>query len=147
MTQTVAEFFYEGDRLDFIPPVSRLSAVAYTGWVSMRDFHKAVAIYNGGLLAANAVVDMQILQATDGLGAGSKIIADKHIATLGNADDNVACVIELDASELDVDNAFDWINLELSCGGAAACLTSAVLIRYQPRFKPVDSTNLAEIVD
>jgi hypothetical protein len=146
VTQTVAEYFYEGNRLDFIPPASRTSAVANTGWLSMRDVHKAVAIYNGGALAANSVVDMQILQATDGLGAGNKVITGKQIASLGNADDNVACVIELDASELDVDGGFDWINLELSCGGAAACLTSAVLIRYQPRFKPVDSSNLEEAV-
>lgn len=146
MTTTVAEYFTEGHRLDAIIPLSRTSAQGTSGWKAMRDYHKAVAILLCGALAANAVVDFTITQCTDDTGVGAKAITGKAIATLDTNDDNAVCAIELDASELDVNGGFDWINVTLNCGGAAACLTAALLIRYQPRFKGVDDTNLTEIV-
>lgn len=142
----VTQYFAEGHRIDCIVPASRTSAEATTGYLSMRDYHKAVVIYNGGALAANATVDLKIMQAQDDAGTGVKAISGKAITTLGNANDNVICVIELDSSEMDVTNNFDYINVVHLCGGAAACLTSVVVIRYEPRFQGVDETNLQEHV-
>ena len=147
MTTTVAELFTEGHRASWINPASRTSAEATTGWLSMRDYHKFVAFIQCGLNAANATVDFTIYQATDDAGTGAKVVTGKAITTLGNANDNVVAAIELDSSELDVTGNFDWINVQMLVGGAAACLTAALCFRYQPRFKPVGVTNLQEVVN
>lgn len=146
MSTSVTQLFTEGHRLDFIQPASRTSAEATTGWLSMRDYHKFAVILMLGAAAANATVDMKLSQATDDAGAGAKDITGKAITTLGGSDDNSEVVIELDSSELDVSNSYDYVNVDLLIGGAAACLTAAVAIRYQPRFSAVDDSNLAEVV-
>lgn len=146
MAHAVSELFTEGHRIDTIHPASRTSDVATFGWKSMRDYHKAVAIVDVGAAAANATIDLKLTQAKDDAGTSAKAITGKAITTLGDGDDNKFAVIELDSSELDVDGEFDYINGELSLGGAAAVLCSAMLIRYQPRFKPVDDSNIEEVV-
>lgn len=146
MTTTVAEYFTEGHRLDQIVPQSRTDDMGTVGWKSMRDYHKAVVIILCGALAAGAAVDCKITQAKDDAGTGAKDISGKAVTTLDGDDDNTISAIELDASELDVTNQFDYINVELSCGGNVACLTAALLVRYQPRFKEVDDTNITYLM-
>lgn len=147
MASPVTELFTEGHRMDFIHPASRNADVATFGWLSMRDYHKAVVVIDIGAIAANGTVDFKLTQATDDAGAGAKDITGKAITALGDADDNSVVVVELDASELDVSNNYDHINGELSLGGHAAILCQAVCIRYQSRFKAVDASNLAEVVN
>ena len=146
MASPVTEYFTEGHRLSPIRPASRNHVEANTGWQSMRDYHKAAFIVDVGAIGAAGTVDAQIKQATDTLGTGVKAITGKAITALGDTDDNSTCVIELDASELDVDNGFDCILGSISHGGHVAILSSGLLIRYQPRFKPVGTDNLAEVV-
>lgn len=146
MTATITALFSEDNRLDDIIPASRTSVEANTGWLSMRDYHQAAFIVQAGAIAAAGVVDAQIYQATDDVGTGAKAITGKAITALDDGDDNAIAVIELNASELDVANRFDYILGSISHGGAAACVTSGVMIRLQPRFKPVDDSNLAEVV-
>ncbi len=147
MAHAVTELFGEGHRLDVIVPASRTSAEATTGWLHMEEYHKAAVLLLCGALAANATVDLKVWQATDDAGTSAKLITGKSITALDASDDNAICLIELDSSELDVSNNFDYINVQLLCGGAAACLTAVVCIRYQPRFKPVDHSNLTEHVE
>lgn len=146
MTATVANLFTENHRLDQIVPASRTSAETHSGWLSMRDYHKFTVILQCGALAANATVDLHIEQATDEVGTSAKDVTGKAITALGGSDDNKMAVIELDTSELDVTNQFDYVDVTLSVGGNAACLTSVLCIRHQPRFLPVDDTNLEEVV-
>jgi hypothetical protein len=146
MTATITALFTEDNRLDDIIPASRTSVEANTGWLSMRDYHQAAFIIQAGAIAAAGIVSAEILQATDEFGAGSKAISGKAIAALDGTEDNAICVIELNASELDVTNRYDYILGSISHGGAAACVTSGLMIRLQPRFKPVDDSNLAEVV-
>ena len=144
------EAFTEGNRLSAIHPASRTSAEAFAGWVSMRDYYKAVAIIDVGAIATNGTFDAKLIQATYGdavTATGVKDITGKAITALGDTDDNSIIVIELDSSELDVDNDYDYINLQINCGGAAAILCQATLIRYDPRFAPVGTDNLAEVVN
>ncbi len=142
----VTEYFSEVNRLDQIVPASRNQAEILTAYVSMRDYHKATAIIQVGSIAANGVVNAKLIQATDTLGAGAKEIAGKAITALGDTDDNKMCVIELDTSELDVANRYDCIALQINTGGNCAILCSGLLVRWLPRFKKVDNTNLEEIV-
>jgi hypothetical protein len=142
----VSEYFSEVNRLDQIVPASRNQAEILTSYVSMRDYHKATAIIQVGAIAANGIVNAKLIQATDTLGAGAKEITGKAITALGDTDDNKMCVIELDTSELDVANQYDCIALQINTGGNSACLCSGLLVRWLPRFKKVDNTNLEEIV-
>ncbi len=147
MAHAATELFSEGHRIDSIHPASRNADVATFGWLSMRDYHKAVAIIDIGAIAANGTVNFKLTQATDDAGTGAKDITGKAITALGDTDDNTVLVVELDSSELDVSNNYDYINGELSLGGHAAILCQAHLIRYQPRFKDVDDSNLGEVVE
>lgn len=146
MASPVTEYFTEGHRLSPIYPASRSAVEANTGWASMRDYHKAVFIVSAGQIGAQGALDASILQATDTLGAGAKAITGKAITPLDTNDDNSMSVIELDSSELDVANGFDCILGSVSHGGVVAILSSALLIRYQPRFKPVGTDNIDEVV-
>lgn len=146
MSATVTQLFTEANRLDQIVPASRTQAEILTSYVSMRDYHKAVAILQVGSIAANGVVNFKLVQATDTNGAGAKDISGKAITALGDTDDNKICAIELDTSELDVANAYDCVAAQINTGGNAAVLCSALLIRYQPRFAEVDASNLEEVV-
>ncbi len=146
MGSPVTELFTEGHRLDAIHPASRTSDVATFGWKSMRDYHKAVVVIDVGAIGAKGTVDFKLTQATDENGAGAKDITGKAMTALGESDDNNLVAVELDASELDVTNGYDYINGELSLGGAVAILCQALLIRYQSRFKGVDDSNLQEVV-
>ena len=146
MSSPVTEYFTEGHRLSPIYPASRNHVEANTGFVSMRDYHKAVFIISAGQIAALGTLDAEILQATDTLGTGVKAITGKAIAPLDTNDDNSMSVIELDSSELDVTNGFDCILGSISHGGHVAILSSALLIRHQPRFKPVGTDNIDEVV-
>lgn len=144
----VSELFTEVNRIDVIVPASRQAVMVSTGYVSMRDYHKAFALILTGAIAALAVVDAKLVQATDTAGLGAKDVAGKAVTTLDGGDDNSSLGIELDASELDVNNGYDCIALQISCGGgAAAVLCAGALFRTIPRFKPVDASNLAEVVN
>jgi hypothetical protein len=146
MSATVTQLFTEGHRFSAIYPASRNDAEANTGWVSMRDYHKAVFIIKMGAAAAGAALTGQILQASDEFGTGVKAITGKQITALDGGDDNSMSVIELDASELDIANGFEHIMGSISAGGTVAILCDGLLLRYQPRFSPVGTTNLDEVV-
>lgn len=142
----ISELFTEGHRFSGIYPASRAGIQVNSDWVSMRDYHKAVALIIVGAIAANGIVDAWLEQATDTVGAGMKAIVGKAITPLVDADDNSIAVIELDASELDVNGGFDCIRLCMSHTNAA-CLTCGGIIRYAPRYAPVGIDNLAEVVN
>jgi hypothetical protein len=147
MGSLATQIFTEGHRIDTIHPASRSDAEATTGWKSMRDFHKAVVIVDVGAIAAGGAVNCKITQATDENGAGAKDVTGKAITVLDGSDDNKVVVIELDASELDANNDYDYINVQLNTGGTVAVLCQATLIRYLPRYAPVDDSNLEEVVN
>ncbi len=146
MSAPVTQYFTEGHRLSWLNPASRQNGEYFTGWVSMRDYHKATALLNVGAIAANGVVDALLIQATDTNGTGVKTIGGKSITSLTDVDDNKVVAVELDSSELDVDNGYDCINFQVNIGGHAAVLCQAYLIRHQPRFSTVGTDNLDEVV-
>jgi len=141
------ELFTEVNRLTQIVPASRNAVEITSAYVSMRDYHKATAIVQAGAIGVNGVVDAYLVQATDTTGAGAKLITGKAITALDDTDDNNMAVIELDTAELDIANGFDCIALTVSHGGAVAILSSALLVRHTPRFAPVGTDNLAEVVN
>jgi len=118
-----------------------------SGYVSMRDYHRAWLVINVGAMAGGATLDAGILQATDVLGTGAKVIANKFITQLtqvGGDGDDLVC-IELQTEELDVSLNFDAIQFYLTAAGAAVEV-SAILYGCQSRFEAVPVTNWTEII-
>ncbi len=140
--------------LAVLHPVSQGIGVANSAWVLMENYHRAHLELIVGVMGAGGTVDCQIRQASDAAGTGAKVIADK--AGTGNkaitqltqagGDGNDIVRIELQTEELDVDNGFEYIGVQLTVAGAA-CLLSYVLYGNEPRYPPIAATNFTEVID
>ena len=124
------------------------AGTTYTAYVSLQNYHRAVAVIDVGDMAGTATFIVQVMQATSIVGAGAKVIAGKAITIMTQAggDGNEIRCIEVKAEELDVDGGFDCIALRFIYA-AAATEFSAILYGIEPRYAPVPTTNWAEIVD
>jgi len=130
--------------LGAVPPSSQAAGTLSTGWISMANFQKLLAILQTGTLGAAATVDCNIQQAQDGNGTNAKAIAGAAIVELSGAGGaNVECEINLDAQQLDVANGFCFVNANVIVG-AAASETSLLLLGFVPRVAP--PTNVASVV-
>lgn len=116
-----------------------------TEWVSMRDYHRAVAIISTGYL--NATLDAAVWQATDLAGTSAKIVTGKAITQLAATDDEEISAIEVRTEELDVDGGFDCIRVQTSNGAAASNVYEVLLFGTTPRFAAVGTTEWDEVVD
>jgi hypothetical protein len=56
-------------------PVSQGAATVTTGWVSMKDTKRLIALISCGVLGAAATVDAKLQQATDTSGTGRRTSA------------------------------------------------------------------------
>ena len=124
-----------------------LSGEQNSGYVSLANYHRAVILIDVGDMVASATLDCQIEQATTTAGASPKDITGKAITQLtqaGGDSDQLIC-IEVTTEELDVDNGFDCINVEMT-GAAAATEYSVWVLGDCSRYKPVPTTNWEEIV-
>lgn len=117
-----------------------------SGWVLMENYHRAVCLIGVGDMVATATFDADLEQAQDSIGTGVKAISGKSITQLTQAggDGNQVLMIELRTEELDP--GFEYINLELT-PATAAVEFSAYIFGTVSRYKPVPTTNVAEIID
>lgn len=124
------------------------AGTSYTSYVSLKNYHRAVAVIDVGDMASNATADFSIVQAQDSSGTGVKAITGKAATQLTQAggDGNEIIVIELRGEELDIANGFEHVAIKMIIGVDAVEL-SAILYGIEPRFKPVPTTNWSEIVD
>lgn len=137
----------EGHKFTSVSPASRTDASADSGYLSMRDYHRATAIIQTGALGAGTL-NAKFQQAKSSGGEGVKDITGKAVTELTNADDDKMVAIELRSEEMDVDNKFDYIRLLVTAAGGAAMIFSALVIRHTPRFQPVGSAaDFDEIID
>ncbi len=113
---------------------------------SMRDYGRAAFIIQVGEIADGGTVNAHLEQEKTAAGVEYKDITGKAITQLTAADANSVVVIELDADELDVDNAYDHVRLRIIIGGnTVEC--AALIQRFAPLYAPVGVTQLAEVVD
>jgi len=122
-------------------------------WVSLMNYHRAVAILHVLDMGAGATLDFSIRQATDTAGTGAKVIANTagtttHAITQltqasGDADSD--CIIELRTAQLDVTNKFDCVSLR-TVVGVDTCVVSYCLFGIIPRFPPVGVTEWTEVI-
>lgn len=131
--------------LDSIAPSSQAVGALTTSWVPVGKFHKLLALIQTGVLGAAATVDAKFQQATTSAGAGAKDIAGAAITQVVKATgDSKNVAVNLDPSQLDVAGGFSFVQLSVTVG-AAASLTSALLLGFAPRYAPASDSNNASV--
>jgi len=120
--------------------------------LSLRYYERAMFIIQGG--AANdaaATLNIRALQSDTGLGGNEKVIAGKAItqvtAGVGFADRNDLWCIHIEVPELDVNNQFRWVTVEITVSQGDTWLLSVVCQRETRGYEPVPALSYTEIVD
>ncbi len=123
-----------------IDPVVQVPATIETAWIDLGLFEQAMALLSVGTLVASSTVAAKLQQATDDTGAGAKDIAGKAITLLTQAggDSDKQVKIDVRSDELDVNNDFRFVNLEIVVAAANAPL-AAFLLGFEPRY-PTDGS-------
>lgn len=128
-----------------INPASQGAGTTNSGWVSMANVHRVMALIEVGTFGASATVDAKVQQAQDTSGTGAKDITGKALAQmLAAGGNNKQAIINVEAQELDVANGFDCVQLSVTVGTAATG-TSAVVLGVNPRFATADALNQAGV--
>jgi hypothetical protein len=129
-------------------PADSQTAEVNSGYVDVGDFHRIVVIISVGDIAATGTFDVLIQQATDTAGTSSKSLSPSKASTQltqagGDSDDLI--IFDFPCSELDVTNSFDCVNVRVS-PGTAATEFSMIVLGACPRFPPVSTTLVTEII-
>ena len=128
-----------------IDPVSQAAGTVTTGWVSMKDAKRLLAVIQTGVLGASATVDAKLQQATDTSGSNSKDITNKSITQIVKASgDNKQAVINLADDELDIANGFVAVRLSITVGTAASLIAAALYLGAS--YEDASAQNQAAVV-
>jgi hypothetical protein len=133
-----------------IDPDANTAGTLTTGWVSMADWGRVMAIVFAGDLGASATLDAKLEQATSSGGAGAKDITGKAITQLTQAgtDSNKQAIINCHREELDLANGYTHVRLSHTVATATSD-SGAVLLGFDPRYNTAadnDATTVDEIV-
>lgn len=117
-----------------------------TGSVSLANFQRVAIIIHP--VALNDALDVDIEEATSTAGAGLKPLASGgHDITVATADTKPS-VIELRTDELDVEDGFDCINVEVTTAATAGSANYFVVeIWGLANYMPAATTNLDSVTD
>lgn len=130
-----------------INPSSQAVGAAYSGWISMTEFDRILALVQVGAFGASATVDANVEQAQDASGTGAKAIGTgKAIAQmLAAGGNNVQALIDVRSDELDVSNGFGFVQLTITVG-TAATETAGTIIGGDARYEPASAYNQVGVV-
>lgn len=104
-----------------IDPASQAAGPVTTGFVSVANHERLMALVLTGVLGTAATVDAKLVQAKDASGTGAKDITGKAITQIVKASgDNKQAMINLRADELDTNNGFAFVQLSITVGAAAS---------------------------
>lgn len=121
------------------------TAAAYTSdWVDMSKFHDVMAIVSAGTMEATSTIDIVLRQATDSSGTGAKNITGKSSTQLTDSDDDKQVVLNCRADELDKDNSFDYLAVQVTVGTAASDM-GAIIIGFDARYESATANDLASV--
>ena len=128
-------------------PADSETTVIDSGNVLVENFRRVVCLISVGDMATNATFDVDLEQASTTAAGTRKAITGKSTTQLTQAggDGNQVLIIELRTEELDVNGGFKYVNLELT-PATAAVEFSALILGFVPRYAPVSTTAVEEIV-
>jgi len=133
--------------LQSIPPQS-LNADSDTLYVDMANYHRAVLVLSIGSTSGD--VEVELLQCdSDTDDTNEKPIGpwggDKE-AFYPDSGAPALIMIELRSEELDVDGGFHYIGVHLDTSDGGGANVSYILYGIAPRFMPVATTLIEEVV-
>lgn len=128
-------------------PADSETTEANTGWVSASGHHRFAILVSVGDMQAGATFNIDIEQDTDGTGGNAKNITGKSTTELTQAagDGDQVLIINLRSAELDVANGFDYFQVEVTPASAAVEF-AVIVLGVEPRYAPVSTTNVEEVV-
>lgn len=128
-----------------IDPAAIAAGTVRSDYVDMSQYTSLLSILTTGTLGASGTIDAKLVQATKADGTGKKDIEGKSITQIVKASgDNVQAEINLFAEELDINNNFQFVALELTVGTATS-QAGAVLLGCSGRYNPASAFNLASV--
>lgn len=119
-----------------------------TDWIFAGNHHRFVVMGSIGDMQAGATFDIDVEQASDSTGTGAKAVTGKSITQLTQAggDGDQVVMIELKGIEFDVSGGFEYFRVEVT-PAIAAVEFSLIVLGIVPRFAPVGTTTVEEIID
>lgn len=116
-----------------------------SGYMSMADYRQLLATIALGTLGASATINAKLRQAKDSGGTDVKDITGKAITQLDTAGNKLA-LINLRAEELDINNGFTHVKLDITVG-VAASVVGAVIQGFEARYAPASHiAGVAEVI-
>ena len=132
--------------LGTIDPDAYAASTVTSDWCNAGLFKKIMAIVMAGDLGTSATLDAKLEQAQDSSGTGAKDVTGKSITQLTQAgtDSDKQAIIDLDASELDVANGFEYVRLSMTIATATSDC-GGVVLGFNPRYGPANDNDLASV--
>lgn len=128
-------------------PADSETTVIDSGNVLVENFHRVAVLISVGDMASGATLNIDLEQASSTAAGTRKAITGKSTTELTQAggDSNQVLIIELRTEELDITNGFKYVNLEVTPASAAVEF-AAFILGVTPRYKPVSTTAVEEVV-
>lgn len=146
MSDFPVSFFEEWNLLGRIVPAS-YTTEQNSGRFDVAKYRRIVVIYELGVLGTNTTLDSDIEQADAASGGTLKAITGKSIAQLTQAgsDGGKAVGMEIRTEELDTNNGFHWLNVELTPATSTA-IVSVLVLGGGARYEPVSTSGWDEVI-
>lgn len=146
--------------IPLITPVDMQTGDNQSDWFTLRDFERALIVLYKGIGTAGQDPIFTLLQGTSSAGAGSKALkiskvrskvgatllsaiadfsvhtqaaADTYVDTVSAENEAMICV-DVGAQDLDVQNGFSWLSLDIPDVGGNAQIGCALAFVYDGRF-------------
>ncbi len=124
-----------------IEPETITDAAVQTAWIPIERYNKLEFLISIGANATSVLPSVK--QAKDASGTDEKVIAGKVPTIVLVADKQV--LIDIDVQDLDIDNDFNHVELDLLTVDAA--IVSALVLGIDADYQPADQYNLASVVE
>ena len=114
-----------------------------TGWFFAGNHHRFIIMLTNGEPGGASTIDVDVEEATTQNGAGAQDIV-KAIAQQVAADAGETTLAELRTEEMDVDNDYDWLNIEVTVAVNTYTYDLKVF-GVVPRYAPVSVTGVTVV--
>lgn len=130
-----------------INPDAYNAATTLSGAIDMSLYSQVMVIVNVGDMASTATLDAKVTQATTS-GGTYKDVSGAAITQLTQAspdDSNKLAIINVDQTELDMDNGYRYIKVSVT--GATAASDYGVVVVGLPKTRPGSLNDLAAVTE
>lgn len=124
-----------------LPPVTGAQASVESGWVDMALERQVLAVLNGGVFGTS--IDLKLQQATDNSGTSKKDITGKALTQIVAS--NKVATIECSNYELDADNAFTFLAMDITTIGATAAAAAVLYGGPKGKYQPSTTVSVEDI--